>query len=343
MDFKLVDFFQIQVDHDYFKEGICPYFDLIPSIDSTRKLKNFNIFRKLLTNKFSFHIGLRDFENEISEAARGLSHLTFFLTNKHEYLVNYTNLRLLDRDLEILYLSTSESESPLTLGHAANSQDIVALRPLRFSFETEDAKKVQVKTEDGKIIVAHEPQNSGKQLTDINLKQFGEARYEIWVDDEKAVTFFAFGQELPRNCIGVINISMNDVLDMLSEGKKAAFYIGFEAKSCVWEYEIALAGQSKIEIDELAITKGQDLSFVQSRVEELPNGVEKKIFTATEERKLVAEMEDHPELVVKYHNLHSDRKLELTKMLPVPDVKRIQQKVTADGKIEHFAPTLVYI
>lgn len=343
MDLFLKEFLNIKLSHDYFKNGISPYFELTPTNTTRRTLKNFNIFRKLLTNQFSLSVGVRKENAQIIDEIRGLKDLNFLLINKHSYFFNYTNLRPFDRMEEILYLSIGEEGHQEQQNITTQNDHIIQLRGLVFNQRFEEAGIIEIKNTSQEVLLRFDVTSSEVNQQNINLNPFGEGYYEIWVDNNLIERFYATDGDFPEKCIGVLHIKGNDVCNLLENEEVVTGSIEFNSKECFWEYEIALSDQRKIEIHDLRIDGKEILEFQPVYDSLLADKVALKVFRSKLSKKIYEEMDRQMELILEYSNLHSERKSELTIKLPAPDVTRIHTQNTEDGGAISVAPTLVYI
>ena len=346
MELTIQEIFSVTFSHDYFKNGQTPYFDFRPTPITQKKLKNFHIFTNLLTNEFRLAVGLRKPTDEIVNELRGLGDLHFLILNNHGYLVNYTNLPLIDRIVEIIYLSTGVEGHKIQDVEPVSGSQIIDLLPLNFGIDVEEFNFVELKDKDGEVLQSFDVSAEGFTKLNLSLHGYDEGYFELWSDSELLKKFFATAIDLPEKCIGLLQISGNDVCQMLEdigESELAEITAEFAAKDCYLEYEIALPAQRKIEIKSLKVD-GKGLVDFEEPYEKLMAGTVKlNVFRSTKPIRIKAEFDEPLELIVEYSNLHSEQINEMNIKLPSPDVKRIQTQQLDNDETVYLAPTLVYV
>ncbi|MFT5780053.1 MAG: hypothetical protein ACI837_003014 [Crocinitomicaceae bacterium] len=336
-------FVEIGLAHDYFENSLSPYFGIIPTESSQKRMKSFDVLAKSSKNSYSLYCGCKTMDSSMESELIGLDDLYFYVLNTDSAFSNYTNSRMLDTNQEILYLVNRQNGTTLQKGDFVTEEDILPLKPLKIQLEIDPGNVgLRQLKKDGELLIEEEYSETSNSLFHVNLIPFGEGSYEFLIDDELQSAFFATSKSVPKNCIAIIQLRIEDVLTLFAENKLAEYSIDFEARSCYWQYNIAFSAQYKIEVKGLNIELSNH-PYEGPVEEELPNGTKVKVFTSDQEYKLVNFQERPAELSVKYNNIHADRDSELRIKLPLPNALGVQSGHDLNGKEVHFAPTLIYV
>lgn len=334
---------ELDVRNNYFRNGICSSFYIIPFNSTGKKLKNYNILMDRKSNIFSFYIGMENQEIfSIEKDCSGINDLYFQLISSDPAFANYTDLPVSNKQ-QIFYLENSNTSTSLLHKDPFVSQkEILAIKPKIFNFQLQDGVKVlEVKTREGKIIESQSFEGNMQKSCLINLIHQVDGVYEIWVNDQLRETFFSSGEELAENCIAVIHLSIENLIENYQDGM--TYNIVYNARSVFWQYQVVIPESRKIEVLDLSVDGISEENYEGPEKEVIIGNQTAQVFTSSIPVQLQYQLEANPLLHVTYSNDFSSRRNQLEIKLPNPEVAELKMYNQGKNEGSFFSSTIIYV
>jgi len=336
MDIHYVKAAEIKISHTYFKDGISDVFELIPLHETAKQLHNYNVLIDKRHNRHAFFVGLRKDEGTtITSELKGIGNLFFQLTINDVQWYNYTALKPFNEG-QLLYFSNHNASSGIQQLHTpptVTDENLLTVKPKRFSVNIpSDTTEIEVKNADGESIYQKEISNLEGTSYPLDLNTHEDGYYELWLNKTLHETFFASGQALDQNCIGIVKLHIKDHED-------AVYTIDFKARAVYWKYKIMIPESRKIEVSSISVTQGTQV-YSGPVTEEIVGGQVAQVFKSNTLMVLQKQLEDHPLLTMSYTSDVSHRVSDLEIKLPNPSSENISKEKDEES---FFSSTIVYV
>jgi len=345
MDIQYHKWLEVEVTHNYFPDGVGSVFTLIPFDGSSRSMGNYEVRLNSQQNLYSFYVGIDDADNlDLASHLHGLGDLYFQLIVTDPLFFNYTNLEFTPEG-NPFFLSSANNASGAYTMHSdsfVSEKDLLPIRPSRFIYSIPEGDTlVEVKSTDGAILTSEELSSPGDLNYLIDLNQQDNGVYELWLNNQIAEKFFLSQQSLQPGCVGVVQLSIESILDKNDPNLK--YQIHFNARSVYWRYKIVIPTDRNMEILEMSIT-GSSNEIYEGPVEEAFMGDQKtSVFTSNIATPLKQKLETTPVLQVSYTNNFSNSNSELELKLPNPGAESLTKNVNEQNEESFYSSSIIYV
>jgi len=345
MNVKYHKSFECEINHTYFSDGVSSIFSLVPLKETARILKNYDILLEKQQHLFSFYTGLKAEDTfEIDTQFSGVSNLYFQLVADDPSFFSYTNVKARSES-QVYYFSnenTTKEQQQLHDSNGVTAQDLISLKPQIFNVEIPSGEfHLQVKRSSGEVVIDEQMSKPQKLSYTVDLRSHENGRYELWLNDKIHEQFFMSNEQLPSNCIGVVQLN----IDVLQKNyvSDLRYSIQFNSQSAYWRYKVVVADSRKINVVDMRITGVEDEIYGGPIDQEIIGGQAAQIFTSKTPMALHKNLEEHPQLIVSYANGFSNRTNELEIKLPNPGIENITMNNNEENEKSFFSSTIVYV
>lgn len=336
----------LKITNSYFQNGACSDFDLLAFQMTSRLMKNYQILIKKDKNAFSFYAGLLDKTDVFSAQNNfsGIEDLYFQVINTNSLFFNYTDISPVN-DQKLYYFENSSAQDntqQLQKSQFVSDKDIVSYKAKTFNISIPDKKVIlEIKSNNGQTIKSETIDGDIIKNYFINLNQFDDGIYELWLNNELQEKFFMTNEEIMEDCIGIVKLNMNNIISQNQDNLK--FSIDFNARSVFWQYKIVVKKTRKIQIIDMDIL-GKNYEFYDGPVEEEIIGNQiAQVFTSTVPIQMHNQIEKNPLLLLTYSNDFSNRNNQLEKKLPGANPEQVKQYNHGEDGISFFSSTIIYV
>ena len=336
---------QLKVMNNYFTEGVCADFGMIPFKSTSRDMKNYEILMKKEASTFSFYAGINIQESfAINTNFNGLTDLYFQLVNKDELFFNYTAIPSVNEQQLYYFENAVNTSNPQFFQKSAfvTQQDLVGYKPKTFNIQLPDKEVlVEIKTNNNEVLTTTTIDGTKVKNYLISLKQYDDGIYQLWIDDQLQQTFFMSDEAVAQNCIGIVRLNMQEIIAQYSSN--TVYTINFNARSVFWEYQVVVQKNRKIKVIEMNISGLTDEKYQGPVEQEIIGGQTAQVFTTANPLPLQNKLEESPQLQVTYSNDFSNRKNQMEIKLPNPNAEQIKKYNQGENEGSFFSSTIVYV
>lgn len=334
---QLQHWLTLTIEHEYFKEGICPIFDLIPTASTRNVLKNYDIHIRKLANQYQAYVGLT--ASKAVWEVLPTSDLFFQLIHTDPYFNSYTEVPL-DTSKDHLVFLTNANQTQGPEGNTVLSATYLPVQSLRFQVETATDLKNQVvvKNSEGTEVFNQLTAEKQSRLS-INIEAFGSGLYELWIDKKLAKTFFGTSESLEEACYGILQLQMHPIITALAAQRIPELTARFSARQTYWQYAVVVPEYKKIVVHDMQV-EGAENTLYSGPEEKKIGTASAKVFTSPNAIKLSQNIRGSPLLKMKYSNEFSAAVLELDLKMPLPKASAVFPQKTANA---FYAQTIFYI
>ncbi|GAA3591237.1 hypothetical protein Q4Q39_15875 [Flavivirga amylovorans] len=334
--------FTLSIEHQYFYNNECDVFELLPTHETRRIMKNYGIrFQKLGHQYYASAVVAPS--KEVWEELQMTEDLYFQLINTDPNFDNYTNVALPKKEDSVLYITNSK------VTNKQNNEEIatplgIETRPLRFHVNVSktETTSVVVKNNEGQEIF-NQPSLTNRSNVSVDISAFGSGVYQLWINGSLSSTFFGTSQILHTNCYGILHIQMRNIQESLKENTTPSLQVNFESRATFWEYVVVVPKDKKIEIQKMSIESVDSEQYIGPEKKIVLKGQEAStVFTSTNAIKLYQKPEKHAILKIQYTNQFSDTLQELDMKMPVPGVSSIITE-NENNENSYYSQTIIYV
>lgn len=335
---------QFKVMNNYFTDGVCSDFGMIPFKSTSRDMRNYEILMKKEGNLFSFYAGINIQESfDINTNFNGLKDLFFQLVNKDELFFNYTAIPSVNEQQLYYFENAANTSNPqfFQKSQFVTQQDLIGYKPKRFNVQLPNKEViVEIKTTNNHLVTTAKIDGSIVKNYLISLKQYDDGVYQLWLDNQLQQTFF-MSEDIVQNCIGIVRINMEEIIAQYSNN--TVYTINFNTRSVFWEYQVVVQKNRKIKVIEMNISGLNDEKYLGPVEQEIIGGQIAQVFTTSNPLPLKNKLEESPQLQVIYSNDFSNRKNQMEIKLPNPNTEQIKKYNQGENKGSFFSSTIVYV
>lgn len=331
--------FQITINHNYFVGDVCTVLQLIPTSAGKQALKRNNLRINPRLNNFGIYCGINaDTAITLPEQIEGMKDLFLQVINEDPYFFNYTDLPFQAAGNDIsFYTNLPDGTSLSDIGTAT-------LQPNAFFIQLPPKKTVSivVKNQAGKTI--HEDQADGTQSSSyrVNLTSKGMGYYTLWIDKKQTDQVFVTTEELHPNCIGILQISMNKVSQLLQKPQDIVYTIRYAARSTYLQFAVIVDPSKQIEVNEIFIDDESGMDYLGPEKVPVADGNMAQVFTSSDVVELTKVPASKRLLKLSYSNDFSERAHQVQRPLPDPNIKNIKIQNSGEGK-SFYCETYVHV
>jgi len=345
MDVVYHKWLELEMTHNYFPNGICSVFRMMPFESTVKSCKNYEIRFSKKNNKMSLFAGSNAQETfDVVTTFSGLESLYFQVLIDDPLFYNYSQIPSIGEE-QIFYFENGKNSTNPSVLHKdsfVGQGDLMNKKPLKFniSIPSGTETKIQVKLASGEVIVESTIEE-GMQTYPVNLSQFNEGVFEIWLDGEMQERFFACGGDLPMNCIGVFHLDVEKLKPIYEDGLK--YSINVEVRSVFWEYKVIVSESRKIDVHAMEVI-GSDTKKYSGPVEnEVIGGQKAQMFTSNEARQLQQKLVEAPQLHMTYSNDSSTSQNQLEIKMPNPSPDALKKFTQGENAGAFYVSTIIYV
>lgn len=334
---QLQHWLTVTIEHEYFKEGICPVFDLIPTALTHSVLKNYDIHIRKLANQYQVYVDIAS-SKAVGEALP-TSDLFFQLIHTDPYFNSYTEVPL-DTSKDHLVLLKNANQPQSSEGNTLLSATYLPVQPLRFQVDTAANSKNQVivKNSEGTEVFNQITTEKQSRLS-INIEAFGSGLYELWIDKKLTNTFFGTSESLEEACYGILQLQMHPIIAALATQRVPELTARFSARQTYWQYAVIVPADKKIVVHDMQV-EGAENTLYSGPEEKKIGTASARVFTSPNAIKLSQNIRGSPVLKMKYSNEFSAAVLELDVKMPLPKASAVLPQKTENA---FYAQTIIYV
>lgn len=336
---------ELKVTNNYFQNGICSNFDIIPFRNTSRQMKNYEILMKKGSNTFSFYAGIKGAETfAIDTNFNGLEDIYFQLINNDLLFFNYTDIPSVNENEFYYFQNNINSNTPQFFQKAqfVTQQDLIGFKPKQFNVQLPNVEVVlEIKNNNDQTIVTTTVDGTEVNNYPLNLNQYDNGIYQLWINNQLQETFFISDEEIAQNCIGLIRFSIKEIIAQYSNNLQ--YIINFSARHVFWQYQVVVSTSRKIQVHEMNISGMNEEKYQGPVNQEIIGGQTAQVFITSSPLQLQDKLEQNPYLQVTYSNDFSNRKNQMEIKLPSPDVEQIKKYNQGENEGSFFSSTIVYV
>jgi len=308
-------------------------------------MHNFNILLNKQQNIHSFYAGLNNGTVfDITEQFNGISNLFFQLTVDDATFFNYTNLNANSVEPLLYFSNTGNQINPQQLHSSpvVTNDEFLDNRPNKFTIPLPSGEtKLEIKSTVGMAVIEHQLSNPSDRDYHLDLSQYEDGAYELWVNDELLEKFFKSSEKLVPNAIGIIHLNMKSLIANYED--RLNYKIDFNARSVFWRYMVVVPESRKIEVTQMEITGMSTEAYEGPVDEEIVGNQTAHVFTSSIPMQLKQQLETYPQLRISYTNEFSNRTTELELKLPNPGIENITKNNHEESEDSFFSSTIIYV
>lgn len=336
MQSNYINWFDVVLNHNYFYKGVFKSFVLLPFKESARAMKNYQIMQSKNDNQVTFFIA--DQEQTLSENLKGLDNIYFQILNQDNLFFNYTNLPFLNENQ--LYYFENLEDGGLKTEHLATPSDLFEKFKKSFNLSLSIQNSlIEVKTLKG--ISVFSTNSNGVQNLPINLVSLEDGPYQLWINNELKKHIFLSDEELNQNCIGIINLNIEQLLNNSNASKKLK--ISFDARSAYFEYQVVIPPNRKIDVKDMSIATPDGEAYTGPQEQEIIGQQKANVFTSKTAFQLQHKTNTASKLALTYANNFSNRNNQLQRDLPYPEINGLKKYNAENGQQDYLLTTIVYV
>ncbi len=256
MDINFNTLIDVDIFHEYYKDGISKDFEITPSVECKELLKDYRFLFRSTPTGFNVSYSADSEDNPVIPIDYKIK-LVFYLTSRNPYLLNYSNLPI-DRIKNTIYYFTnydSETSEKTTLHKNedyVSSEDRIDLKSETFSMQvTSGENEVGVSVidiDDTAVINESFRVNKNVSHIQINLHPFSPGKFKLLIDGEETSEFYADNKIQGKVVFGVIEL----FLDSDSE-VPLAYEINFPLRKTYWRYNVFLKHTKTLTAENISI------------------------------------------------------------------------------------------
>ncbi len=323
--------FTFTITHEYFTNSICPVFNIVPTHDTYKVFKNFDIKCQLQQQQLLIYAKVRP-SKSIAQELQTASDLFLQLIPTDNNFSSYTKLPSNKTQDNLIYVtnsnpSTEEVVPPTT---------IVSHTPLRFTVTTKNVQHLSVKNMQGATVFEQSTANTPR--TTVDLRALGTGRYDLWLDGKLSKSFLGTTEPLHERCFGIVHLQMQHTVDLLKTLTLPALTLHFESKATYWEYLVVVPQDKKINLKRLEIAP----DLYKPKTETLFQNKTAYVFVSQQPLKLVKAPQQYSILKLQYTHQFSDTIEEQDIKLPVPAANATRQTIENNENI-YYSRTIIYV
>ena len=317
MDVKYNIFASIKLTHQYFKDGVDHAFSLVPTMESAKSMKDYNIAANSGTDQLNLYVGQRGkHELNLKDHMAGLDQLTFYVVNKNPNFFNYSGVPFLDNN-QLFYFKNSAEKEQLQSASFVGENDVMEYSTKVFNITPpESSVEIQVLDSQGNSIFSDQVDGTKVKNYLMNLSWVDNGVYQVQFDGQLYKKLYLMDRELDPGYLGIVEIGMSSLLSQA--GETVSYQINFNTRSAVRQYKIIFTQGDNIEINEVSITPAEEEVYTGPEDEVVMSKQTAKVFTTTTALPQVDKAEAHPMLKMSYAQSFSGRMNEHEINLPNP-------------------------
>jgi len=256
MDINFNTLFDVDIFHEYYKDGISKDFEITPSEKCKELLSDYLLVFHKTSSGFNVSFNADENNNPIIPIDYQIK-LVFHLTAKNTYLLNYTNLPI-DKIKNTIYYFTNYNlgfpdQSVLHKNSDyVSSEDRLDLKSETFSYPvTSEESEVEMSIQDcSDETIAAKSFLTNQNLADIqvSLSPFSPGKFKLLIDGDEEIEFYADNKVIGKPVFGVIEIFL-DPDSIIPQ----AFEINFPARKTYWKYNVILKHSTNLTSEELSV------------------------------------------------------------------------------------------
>ena len=335
----------LEVTNNYFSNGVCPHFEIIPFSDTSLQMKNYEILMKKGSNIISFYAGVGIEESfRIDQNFKGLDNLYFQLINNDPLFFNYSDISAKSEQELYLFQNTSKSEesNQLQANKYVSDQDLIGYKPKVFNTTLPNKQvNIEIKTVNGESVKKESIDGIKVRNHLLNLRALDNGVYQIWLDGQLHETFFTSSEELSQQCVGVIQFNIKDFVFKNQNALK--YTIDFNARSVYWQYEVVVKNLRKIKVKGMKVVGANNENYNGPEEQQIIGEQIAQVFTTSNPVQMQYKLDVPPQLQVTYSNEFSNRENILEIKLPNPETEQLKKFNQKENDGSFLSSTIVYV
>jgi hypothetical protein len=335
----------LEVTNNYFSNGVCPHFEIIPFSDTSLQMKNYEILMKKGSNIISFYAGVGVEESfTMDQNFKGLDNLYFQLINNDPLFFNYSDISAKSEQELYLFQNTSKSEesNQLQANKYVSDQDLIGYKPKVFNITLPNKQvNIEIKTVNEESIKQESIDGIKVRNHLLNLSALDNGVYQIWLDGQLHETFFTSSEELSQQCIGVIQFNIKDFVFKNQNALK--YTIDFNARSVYWQYEVVVKNVRKIKVKGMKVVGANNEDYNGPEEKQIIGEQTAQVFTTSSPVQMQYKLDVPPQLQVTYSNEFSNRENLLEIKLPNPETEQLKKFNQKENDGSFLSSTIVYV
>jgi len=340
MDIHYHKWLDIEVKNNYFTNGLCSIFSLVPFENTNKILTNYNILIHKKNHTFSFYIGVSGQKKlNLSEEFSELNNLYFQLVHEDSLFSNYTDIPLLEAK-QLFFFKNSKNSSLLQINEKVSKDDLISIHQESFSTQV-NIKTDTVEIKNKKGVTLQKQPDSDKKYQQVNLNNLASGEYQLWINGKQIESFYHFDTALSEKCFGILKLDLKEVIKAAQEVLKLS--LQFESRAAYWQYQVIVPDSWNIEDTQLEVKDAEGNSYSGPIDKQIVSQKTAKVFTSSQPMGLKQHLLKNPVLSVTYSDTYSNRKNELEIKLPNPGIEELKI-INIEGNENSFCSTsIVYV
>ncbi len=354
MSWSYQKLFKVNFQHNYYADGKCGDFTVVPTADCARLMQNYQLLIRTTNDGFTVLCQAKQEGNDW-KVARTLDpnfRLSFFLINNNLYFSNFTDLPFVVESkvycFSNLVHNVQNQQQLLHANTEVSEAEAVTIKPQVFAYDISALTApvaIKITNTKGEVVVKEtvEDLEAGYKV-DLSLEP--ESRYQLDANGE-IFDFYTYNFATMKSIWGAIEIyndpSASNADKMVDDNDVLApqdYKLVFKTRNTIWKY--FLLNKSNHTFNDLAITNGKKVAEFDGPEEaELSTGDTVKVFQSMEELPL----KQVPEQVFQLkRNYDPSTKTGTTVVehLPTPSVQVV--KPTVVNNVENvYSEIFVYL
>ena len=342
--------FDIEVIHDYFIEGVCKKVALIPFSDTRTLFSNYQILMRKHENITSFYVGVNESESDtIGEELKQIGALYFQLISEDFLFHNYTEVPQAEVD-QILLFRNEPGKSDLHVNDSVAKEDLVNFRQGQLRMDQwQEGDTIELKNHLGEIIrktfLTTDQVPVDAAMPPVSLRDLNSGLYEIWVNGALFETsFFHFDATLDDRCIGIIKMQPTSIGSLQDEPPR--YTIQLASRAVHFRYKIVVEHRQNVQLTPIQVYFPNQSTprFHGPNAIELTGAQMAQAFTSSEPIKLQEQLTKRPLLTYTYQDPNASAGVGSDEMkLPNPSAEYLESFIDANGNTKLNTSTIVYV
>ena len=263
MNINFNSLFDVDIFHEYYKDGISKDFEIFPTEECKKFLKDYRLIFHATPTGFNVSYESDNYDIPIVPIESVIK-LTFILSPKNQYILNYSDLPLDKKRNTVYYLTNyylelSSKNKELQGGECLSENDRIDYKPELFSFQYTSIKKtLNVTVHD---IEGYDVINKNIETKDnianiqIDLRHYSPGIFTLLIDSNEISRFYADDSLTGKTVFGIIEIYLgkSEMEGDDEEDIELAYEISIPCRKTYWKYNVMLKYNSNLHAQDISI------------------------------------------------------------------------------------------
>ena len=256
MDINFNTLFDVDIFHEYYKDGLSKDFDITPSDECKELMKDYRLIFRTTSTGFKVSFSADENDDPVIPIDYQIK-LVFLLSVKNSYLLNYSDLPIDKIKNTVYYFSNYNLELPnQSILHKesdyVSSGDRLDLKSETFSVQVaseENEVDLSILDIDESALIS-KSFRTNENIADIqiDLYPFSPGKFKLLIDGNEETEFYADSKIMGKVVFGVIEIFFDPDGEI-----PQAYKINFPRRKTYWKYNVILKHKTTLTAEEISI------------------------------------------------------------------------------------------